>query len=201
MIDRRLVILIILLALYVLYVRPRAEEAKASADHVSLLRSQIAKEEAIAVALEEFPEKFAALAEGARENRRFLFAPDVNESKALGRLQELVQAAASASGVEVNRSNWGEPIAVAERGIVRLPLSFSIQGLPPQVDEFLRSLFAADFLIEAETAQVKNVVGKHLVLEMAIVGFKAVAAPALTEEGAGGRPSAADAERPAGDER
>ncbi len=177
MIDRRLLALLFMMAFYIFYVRPQVEESQQLAGQNIIMRSSIAREQVLAEKLEQHPEKLTRLIEKIRFNRSLFFPAEMDNSSALGKLQQLIKQAAVASGVELNQSHWGEPIVVDLLNIARLPLSLTIHGGAAQLDQFRWRVLNSGILVEIETAQIQKKSADNLLLRVGLVGFKFLRPP------------------------
>lgn len=172
MINRRVIILLLLMAFYVFYVRPSAEESQRLHEQNALIRIKIGEEINIAKNLQQSPQKKSQFIEKIRRNRSLVFAADLNESSAFGKLQYLVKQAALTAGVDLTQVNWGEPLRDEQLEIIRLPLSLTIQGDAGRVDKFFQLLLTSESLIVIKTANIQRKLPSTLTLRIALVGFK-----------------------------
>ncbi len=177
MINRRLLALLFMMAFYVFYVRPQVEEGQQLVEQNIAMRNSIAREKVLAEKLEQHPEKLTQLVEKIRFNRSLLFPAELDNSSALGKLQQLIKQAAASSGVELNQSHWGEPVVVDTLNIVRLPLSLTIYGGAKQLDQFRSRVLDSGILVEIETAQIQKKSLDNLLLRIGLVGFKFLRPP------------------------
>jgi len=177
MINRRLLVLLFMMAFYVFYVRPQVEEGQQLVEQNIVMHSSIAREQILAEKLEQHPEKLTRLVEKIRFNRSLFFPAELDNSSALGKLQQLIKQAAVVSGVQLNQTHWGEPIVVDKLNIVRLPLSLTIHGGAAQLDQFRLRVLTSGILVEIETAQIQKKTADNLLLRVGLVGFKFLRPP------------------------
>ena len=177
MINRRLLVLLFMMAFYVFYVRPQVEEGQQLVEQNIVMHSSIAREQILAEKLEQHPEKLTRLVEKIRFNRSLFFPAELDNSSALGKLQQLIKQAAVVSGVQLNQTHWGEPIVVDKLNIVRLPLSLTIHGGAAQLDQFRSRVLTSGILVEIETAQIQKKTADNLLLRVGLVGFKFLRPP------------------------
>jgi hypothetical protein len=155
MIDRRVLLLVALLAFYVLFLQPQAPEILILADQVALVKGKISREQAIANEGKDLPIFLAEVHAQAERNRNLLYQGEAGTSQALGRFQEFVKQATITSGGTLVSLNWGKPEKMETAGMSRLPISCRLLLSPPQLSKFLTILFSEGPLVIVENANAR----------------------------------------------
>ena len=170
MIDKKLLAILILLAGYVLWIKPLQQEAAPKWVQLTTIRKSIAKEEFIAKQAEKIKSIYPVYEKIINSNRALFFPKNTPLATDRSKLQQMVKHLLEQNGLEVVRINWGEVIKKA--GYEKLPLSFTARGYPGQIETFLKQLLSANKLIRFEQISISKFRREKLVIEAIIVGFK-----------------------------
>jgi len=136
--DKRLLIVLTLLAVYVFGVRPISEKIPYEMFILSKIRKAISEEKFISNRAEDIKKLFPKYMKVAERNKRLFFSPDISTSKAMSNIQLFLRKISSQSGIQITRINWG---ADTDKGdYIVLPISLTIKGTPPQIGVFLKDL-------------------------------------------------------------
>jgi Tfp pilus assembly protein PilO len=182
MIGRTPLLLIVLLAVHVFYLRPRAEERGELLVRARKLAERIRREETIRDQQNTIAERLKANRRISAQNARLLYPKAINSSAAMGRFEELVKSLASKSGLETIRSEWGEPEAI-EADYVRLPIHFHFRGAAAETAAFLRESSALRPKARVQTLTIRKERDEALVMDVILVAWQVGAdAPLTTAE-------------------
>ena len=170
--DRSLLALLIIAAAFILYVKPTQEKIELLQARTPALDAQITAQENIRRNSAEFGGRVKRIGEQIAGNSSRLYPAETSESLALTDLQDFVKTTATNCKMEITTSTWGEAVADAKSGITRIPMTFTLTGIPADVDQFLKKLLSGRQFIKIERATINRVQDQQLVLTLALVAFK-----------------------------
>lgn len=170
--DRTLLIVLMITAAFIFYVKPAREKGEQVRMKLAIVESQIAAQEAIRRSSGDFRQRVEATGRTASANEAYLYPAKTSASLALVDLQDFVRGVATATKMEIVTSTWGEPAADVTTGITRIPMNFMLRGVPPDVDQFLQKLLYGRKFVKIERATISKYQDQLLVLNLSLVAFK-----------------------------
>ena len=171
MIDKKLIAILILLAGYVLLIRPLKQKAYPEWLQVSAIQRSIAKEKFIAKQKKEIKTNYPAYQKIIKQNESFLFPQDSSLTTDRSKLQKMLKGILKRSGLTIVKITWGE--IFDRQGYKKLPISFTARGTPKQLERFLKQVQEAKKLLRFEQITISKYRRKELlVIEAIIVAFK-----------------------------
>ncbi len=172
MLDRRMLVLLLLLIVHQFYLQPQADRTESLRNQAAILQQKIFREQNISRIRPDLARRLEEFAGIAAANRPLLFPAEQNNSSALGELQKQTRAVAEQAGLEFVRANWGEPWSEEGAGYLQLPLTIVVQGSPRRIDSFLRNLYASGRYLTSDSVRLMPRKKELLMLTMNLVGYK-----------------------------
>lgn len=170
MIDKKLLVILILLAGYVVLIRPIIQKAAPEWAMVNIIRKSIAKESFIASQEKKIKRNFPAYQKIIKWNEALFFSPNTSLTTDRSRLQKMLKKMLQMSGLIIVKINWGE--VLNEGGYMKLPISFVAHGTPVQLERFFEYIKTAKKLMKFEQVSITKYRIKGLLVEAIIVGYK-----------------------------
>jgi Tfp pilus assembly protein PilO len=170
--DRSLLLLLVVTVAFIFYVKPATEKNSLLRSQVAVLDSQIAFQKNFRAKSGEIDKRLKASGTAAGQNNGYLFPAGQSESLAMVELQEMVRRLAIAEHLEVVSATWGEPVMDGKNLVTRLPMSFVVKGLPPELDTFLRKLSHGGRFVKIERASIAKQMDQVLQLNFSLVAFR-----------------------------
>ncbi|GAM08224.1 general secretion pathway protein M [Geobacter sp. OR-1] len=175
--DRWLLLLLLVTAVFILFVKPARESIELMQTRLTVVESQIAAQKALKAGRSEIERRISSAGTVAEANERYLYPITTSSSMALVDLQDTVRTAATQTRMEIVTSTWGEPVTDPVSGLTRIPMSFVLKGGPAEIDPFLRKLQNGSRFVKVERASVTKFQDQYLTLNLALVAFKRGNAP------------------------
>jgi Tfp pilus assembly protein PilO len=169
-VKRNLLFLLLSILLFMKYGEPTKKDIEYLKGELTLLNTKISKESWILKEKRNLMKELKKQEKKAEENRKKLFSSNLNNSIALGKVQNYIKKIAEDSGMDFVSSNWGEPIE--KDRYIKLPISFILRGYPANVDTFLKKLYSWNKLLKIETITIGKFNRQKLVLNFTIFAFK-----------------------------
>lgn len=170
--DRSLIIVLIITAAFIFYVKPARERSEQTKMRLAVAESQIAAQEAIKLGSSDFKKRVASIGKAATSNEAYLYPAKTSVSLALVDLQDTVKSIATTAKMEIVTSTWGEPVNDIATGLTRIPMSFMLRGGPSDLDLFLQKLLYGKKYLKVERATITKFQDQQLTLTISLVAFK-----------------------------
>jgi len=168
-IDRKLLIILVLLSIYVFWGKPMQSKLSDKTFELRQTERLLAKEIFIQKKSKEIEKIYPAEIKKIEENKRLFFSDKISTSSAMSLMQKRLKRNAKISGVDIVNLNWGTP--EYKKGYTSLPISLTIVGYPSQIFSFVRYTVFSDklfrFLI-CNTFKRKDKIGVNMI----VLGFK-----------------------------
>ena len=168
--DKKLFFVLLLVAIYVFFMRPLAEKSNSVYDELSVLNKAIAKEKFISKQKEKIKKVFPAYEKINKRNLSFLFPAKMSNSKAFSEMQRIIKEIAAKSKVRIISFNWGVPIKA--QGYSKLPMSVMISGPPSGIGTFLRKVSSSRKIFTVHQMILNKSGRKNLILNALIFSYK-----------------------------
>ncbi len=168
--DKKLMIIVVLLALYVIWIKPLNQKAQFIRFQIAATDKAIAKEKFISKQAKKIKKLYPIYEKTDKENKRIFFSLVTPVSTAMSKLQQSLKRAAKAVGIKITSLNWGEPIK--KDGYLKLPLSFTLNGRPEQVSFFLERIADSKKLMRFEEITISKYSKNRLRFNAIVFGFK-----------------------------
>ncbi len=169
MIDKRLLIIILLLAIYSIVINPLNSQSEFKKMELKNISKSIAKEKFIAKKTEEIKKAYAANQLIVKENKALFFPADTPTSTDMSKFQQIIKRIAEKNGMQIINVNWGA--VVKKTGYYILPISFQIRCYPNQLEQFIKEILSSNRLVRFKTFSVSKY-RKQLIINAVVVGFK-----------------------------
>lgn len=170
--DRSLLIVLMITAAFIFYIKPAREKGEQTKARLAVVETQIATQETIKRGSADFKKRVATIGKTATINEAYFYSAKTSASLALVDLQDFVKSTATATKMEITTSTWGEPIADTATGMIRIPMTFTLKGVPGDVDQFLQKLLYSKKYIKVERATISKYQEQQLLLNLSLVAFK-----------------------------
>lgn len=170
MIDRKLVLILILLICYVFWVRPLKQNAQPEFSEIKTIQKSIAKKKFIAKHQNEIKKSYKRNQRIIHQNEALLFSEDTSLTNDRSKLQQVLKGMLISSGLTVVRINWGE--VVKKKGYDALPLSFIARGTPDQLENLFIRIQKSRKLLRFYQITISKYRKKRLLIEAIIMGYK-----------------------------
>lgn len=170
--DRSLLIVLMITVAFIFYIKPAREKGEQTKMRLAVIETQIAAQETIKRESADFKKRVATTGKTATTNEAYVYPVKTSASLALVDLQDFVKSTATATKMEIITSTWGEPVADAVTGMTRIPMNFTITGVPADVDQFLQKILFGKKYIKIERATVSKTQVQQLLLNLSLVAFK-----------------------------
>ena len=152
MADKRLLLILVLLAIYIFGVKPYVDKIPFEMLMLKHLRKAISEEEFIKEKSRDIEKLFPKYIKVSRENRKLFFSPNTPASAAMSNIQAFIKKTSLHDGMQLIRVNWG--LKEDKDGYVVLPISMTVKGYPSQLGKFLKDLTKFQKLLKFETVSV-----------------------------------------------
>ena len=172
MIDKRTVLILILLVLYVFYVKPKSENLDSLTDEVLFYQKKIVREEYIKENKDKVIKEINRMLEIDKKNEEKLFPSDIPNSEAFGKIEDMLKSKAKDLELEFINSYWGEPVTDEENGYVKLPITATVRGMPDSIDRYTREVLSWDRLLKPERMILGTYQREKVHLSITVVGYK-----------------------------
>lgn len=172
MVDKKVLVILILLALHSFYIRNLGEQSELLVQQARLMERKIQWERELADRAGMGEEKLARLEDSIAFNRSLLFPAEENISTATARLQQQVKEAGEKSGIKLTSLRAGEPEQADGKPYARLPLAFTVTGTPEQAGRFLVELFHMGKFLHIFTAELSAARDNKLHLSMSVAAYR-----------------------------
>jgi hypothetical protein len=170
--DRSLLIVLIITAAFIFYIKPAQEKGEQIRMRLAVVEAQIVAQEAIKKGSTEFKTQVATLGKTAASNESYVYPAKISPSLALVDLQDLLKNIATATRTEIMNSTWGEPAADVATGMTRIPMAVMLKGAPADVDQFLQKLLYGKKFIKIERATISKIQEQQLAVNLSLIAFK-----------------------------
>lgn len=175
--DRSLLIVLIITAAFIFYIKPAREKGEQTRMRLAVVEAQIAAQEAIKGGSSDFKKRLTTTGKTASINEAYLYPAKTSTSLALVDLQDFVKSSAIASKMEITTSTWGEAVPDSVTNMTRIPMTFTLKGVPADVDKFLQKLLYGGKYIRIERASLSKTQDQQLYITLSLVAFKLGSAP------------------------
>jgi hypothetical protein len=162
---------------FIFYIKPVREKGELTKVRLAVVEGQIAAQEAIKRGSDDFKRRVATIGKIAATNESYLYSSTTSSSLALVDLQDFVKRMATDAKMEIVTSTWGEPTPDSTTGMIRIPMTFMLKGIPPDLDQFLQKLLYGRKYIKIERATISKYQDQQLFLNLSLVAFKRGAMP------------------------
>lgn len=152
MTDKRLFVILVLLAVYVIGVKPALERLPFKVAMLKNLRKEIYEERFIRKRSEDIEKVFPKYIKIDKQNKKLFFSSSISVSAAMSSMQAFVKKASLHSGMQLIRVNWGSK--EDRKGYEVLPISFTVKGYPSQLRTFLKELVKFQKLVKFESVSI-----------------------------------------------
>lgn len=171
--DRSLLVLLAVTVAFVLYAKPARQNIELMQTKIAVLDSQIAAQENLKRQSKGIDGRLKVTGAAAAANETYLYPASKSNSLTLVELQQFVKGAAQGNHMEVVTSTWGEPAPDPNTGLIKIPMSFTLKGMPADVDQFLKKLcYGSSRYIKTERASITKFQDHVLLLNLSLVAFK-----------------------------
>ncbi len=161
MVDKKMLVILVLLAFHVFYGRDLGEQSEILGQQAQLLQRKIVSEGELATRANMSEADLARLEAAAAYNSSYFFPSQQNISTAIANLQQRIKEAGKKSGVSFASLRAGEPQEEPGQPYVRLPLSFTVTGQPDQTGQFLLELSRMDRYLRIFSADIHTEKKEH----------------------------------------
>lgn len=172
MINKRLLILLTVIAIYVFFAIPYAEREQTEVNAIRLLKAKISRETNILENKSKIIEKLSQSKTEYDKYIKYFYPANISISKAMDNYQQMFSSFANESGLEIVSAKWGE--AVENENYVALPIIFIMNGYPRQVDNFFGLLSKSDKLYSIKTLRVGRRGNYNLTINFISYAYKLV---------------------------
>lgn len=169
--DKKLLILMGLLFVYVFYVNPINEENDLLKNKVSLLKRTLSKERSFLQKQPKLKDELSTVLDELKQKNNLFYTLSSPSGVNLSDVQTAVKKAAKNSSCSYKSGKWGEVENMDHYS--RLPLRISIECGADEMVTFLNSIFKHDKLILFDTLRItKNSQSGLLRLSASLQAFK-----------------------------
>jgi len=172
MIDKKLIVLLLILLVYIFFIKPKSENIKPLLEENKFYQKKILKEKYLKENREKIIKNITKMMKVAKKNKEKFFQKQISNSEAIGKIAEFLKNSAIMTNTEFVNSYWGEPIEDETNSYIKLPLSVTIRGYPPEIDKFLKNIFSYEKLLKIERLTVGIYEKQKLVVNFTIIGYK-----------------------------
>jgi len=177
MVDKKVLIILLLLALHAFYIQGLGERTELLIQKAKLMERKILREKELADRAHMSEADLGRLEASVAFNRSLLFPPEENISTAMAELQQQIKEAGENSGIVLTGLRAGEPEEVDRQPYARLPISFTVTGSPGQAGRFLVELFRLDKYLRIFTAELRTERNNSLHLSMSVAAYRLLPRP------------------------
>ena len=147
--SKTLLFFAVALILYIGYGIDFKNEVKNDKNKLLLINTKIEKNRYILTQKDKIKKQIQQQLGIDKLNREKLFSESINNSIALGEIQNFVKSVAEKLNIEVVMSNWGEPELKNE--YKKLPVSFVLRAYPQQLKPFFDKIYSYQKFLKIET--------------------------------------------------
>lgn len=171
MIDKKLILILILLFIYSVFINPLNQQIEIKKEKLNLIIKRIKKEKFIFRQSQKINKLYPICQEIIKVNRSLFFGKDTTLTQDKTELQEFLKSCMRKSGMQLMRLNWAE--SVDKGWYEKLPLSFTARGNQNKIQDFLKCIISKEKLIKFEQLSISKFWKKDTVsINGVIVGFK-----------------------------
>ncbi len=174
--DRRLIIITLLLGIYVFAVKPLNNKTQIKLFELRNIEKAIAKEKFVEKQAEKIKRIYPLQMKVARKNQERFFAYGVSTSSAMSMIQSIISKQAKTNAIKLTNINWGVTEDMGD--YIRLPIVFSMTGYPDGVSKFIRAILSQKKLLRfkmfsvSKTAATLTKTNRMLIVRGVIIGYK-----------------------------
>ncbi len=136
--DKKTIIIIILLAIYSIWINPLNAKIYSIHQQASLLERMISKERFIEKQKQQINKIFPAFIKINLQNTRLFFSPTESPTEIYSKIQSSIKTTAMKLNVIITNLNWGIPVKKNNYSV--LSLSLTCNGSPASLAHFLERL-------------------------------------------------------------
>ena len=167
--DKKLLIILILLATYVLAIKPLSNQLNDSLFKLRYLEKAIEKEKFIQKKVKDIKKVFPTYMKIAKKNENLFFPANLPVSAAMSEMQKIIKKAINKNNIESISISW---VTTEDKGnYLVLPISIIIKGSSQQIDNFLRDILSSKKLLRFSMFSVSHFRNK-LIVRATIMGYK-----------------------------
>ena len=167
--DKKLLVILILLATYVLAIKPLSSQLNNNLFKLRYLEKMIEKEKFIQKKVKDIKTVFPIYMKVAKKNESLFFAANLPVSAAMSEMQKTIKKAITKNNIESISISW--ITAENKKDYLTLPISIIIKGSPKQIDNFLREILSSKKLMKFAMLSISHFRNK-LIVRATIVGYK-----------------------------
>ncbi len=169
MTDKKLLIILLLLAAYIFVVKPLNTSLKTKIFELRNLEKSIAKEKFIEKKAPQIKKLYPLYMKRAKKNDSLFFLENTSVSTSMSNMQKMLKRAIKTNDLISVSMNWG--VAEKKDSYQVLPISFIVRGYPNQISGFIKSVLTSHKLFRFITYSVSKY-RKKIVVRATVVGFK-----------------------------
>lgn len=170
MVDRKILAILVLLAGYVILIRPLVQKAEPGWSQINIIRKSIAKESFIAKQEKEIKKNYPIYQKIVMKNEALFFPSNTSLTTDRSKLQQELKKILQRSGLTIVKINWGE--VLKKQGYKKLPISFVARGTPIQLENLFRKIQNSGKLIKFEQITITKYRKEGLLIDAIVTGFK-----------------------------
>ncbi|WP_457643477.1 hypothetical protein [Persephonella sp.] len=169
MVDKRVFVILLLLATYILVVKPTDDKLRYRLVQLKNIEKEIAKEKFVEKESVRIKKIYPRQMEIAKRNLMYFFPYNMRTSTAMSSMQSVIKKAARLHALKVLSMNWG---AAEDAGkYMRLPISFRMEGYPDGVAGFIKDILTQKKLMRFDMYSASSN-GKKLTISGVIVAYR-----------------------------
>ncbi len=167
--DKKLLIILILLAIYIFFVNPLNSKLKMKMFELRNIEKYIAKEKFIENKAKEIKKTYPQAMQKIRKNQQLFFPENISTSSAMSYMQKTIKNLALKEGLNIINMHWG--VAENKNNYDSLPISFTMKGYPNQIFLFIKDILSLKKLIKFNIYSTSAYRDKILIRAV-VSGFK-----------------------------
>lgn len=177
MVDKKVFIILLLLALHVFYIQDLGEKTDLLVVQANLMERKILREKKLADRANMGEADLTHQEASDAFNRSLVFPAEENVSTAMAKLQQQIKEVGKRSGIILTSLRAGEPEEADGQTYERLPISFTVTGSPDQAGRFLVELFRMGRYLRTFSAELRPERDKRLHLSMSVAAYRLLPLP------------------------
>ncbi len=172
MVDKKVIIILLLLVGYIFFIKPKAENIESMVQELAFIQQKISKEEYLKKNKEKILKDIDKMLQIAQKNKQKFFSPQINNSEALGKILEYLKNSALKNNIEFLTSQWGEPVEDETGNFMKLPISVVVRGDPPDINKYLQDVYSYNKLIKIDKVTFGIYRKEKINLSFSVIGYK-----------------------------
>lgn len=169
MTDKKLLIILFLLAAHIFIVKPFNLRLETKTFELRNLEKSIAKEKFIEKKSLKIKKLYPQYMKTVKRNNSLFFKQNTSVSASMSNMQKMLKRAIKTNDLISVNMNWG--VAEKKDGYQVLPISFIVRGYPNQISGFIKSVLTSHKLFRFITYSVSKY-RKKIAVRATVVGFK-----------------------------